>query len=68
MLMACHTLNRFPTKATNKSTYEMWCNENPNQIYLRFWGSREIVKLSGNKRKKLRERGLKRIFIGLVDE
>ena len=42
----------------------IWYKKNPNQSYLRIWGCRDIVKLSGNKRKKLDERGLESIFIG----
>ena len=48
----------------NKTPYTLWHKRKPNLRYLKVWGCRVIVRLSGNKRKKLGERGIECTFIG----
>ena len=64
MLTACHILNWVPTKGKKVIPYELWYKRKPNLSYLRVWGCRAIVRVPGNKRKKLGERGFDCIFVG----
>ena len=64
MLTACHILNRVPMRTNKETPYELWYKRKPNLSYLKVWGCRAIVRLPGNKRKKLDKRGIEFIFIG----
>jgi len=64
MLTACHILNRVPMRTNKETPYELWYKKKPNLSYLKVWGCRAIVRVPGNKKKKLGERGLECIFIG----
>ena len=64
MLTACHILNRVPTRGKKAIPYELWYKRKPNLNYLRVWGCRAIIRVSGNKRKKLGERGFDCVFVG----
>ena len=68
MLTACHILNRVPTKGNKAIPYEQWYKRKPNLSYLRVWGCRAIVRVPGNKRKKLGERDFDCIFVGCAIE
>ncbi len=67
MLTACHILNRVPTKGKTLTPYELWYKRKPNLKYLQVWGCRAIVRVPGEKRKKLGERGLECIFVGYAE-
>jgi len=48
--------------------YELWKKRKPNlSSYLKVWGCRAIVKVSEPKRKKLGERGIEFVFLGIVE-
>ena len=64
MLTACHILNRVPSRTNKETPYELWYKKKPNLSYLKVWGCRAIVRVLGQKRNKLGERGLECIFIG----
>ena len=64
ILTTCHILNRVPTKVTNKSPYELWYKKTLNLTYIWVRVCRALVRLAGNKRKKLGERSLESIFVG----
>ena len=64
MLTVCHILNRVPTRGKKAIPYELWYKWKLNLNYLRVWGCRAIIRVPGNKRKKLRERSFDCIFVG----
>ena len=64
MLTACHILNRVLMRTNKVTPYKLWYKRKPNVSYLKVWGCTAIVRLPGNKRKKLGERGIECIFIG----
>ena len=64
LLSAYHILNRVPTRGKKAIPSELWYKRKPNLNYLRVWGCRAIVRVRGNKRKKLGERGFDCIFVG----
>ena len=41
---AAHTLNRSPTKAVEKTPYELWHGKVPNLSFLKIWGCEVYVK------------------------
>ena len=41
---ALYILNRVPTKAVDKTPYEMWNGRKPNLSYLKVWGCDTYVK------------------------
>nr|GEV31702.1 hypothetical protein [Tanacetum cinerariifolium] len=64
MLTACYLLNRVPNKRNKTTPYELWYKKRPNLSFLRVWGCRAVVRLSGTKRKTLCEKGIDCIFVG----
>ena len=64
MLTAYHILNWVPFRTNKEIPYELWYKRKPNLNYLKVRGCGAIVKVPGNKRKKLGEWGLECICIG----
>ena len=64
MLTAYKILNRVLMRKNKETPYELWYKRKPNLSYFKVLGCRAIVRLLGNKRKKLGERGIECIFIG----
>lgn len=61
---AAHILNRVPTKAANKTPYELWTGRKPSLKYFRIWGSPAEVRPYRPNKKKLDERTVSCYFIG----
>ena len=66
LLSAALTLNRSPTKAANKTPYEIWKGRVPNLSFLRIWGCDAYVKSKPDD--KLAPRSEKCIFVGYPEE
>ena len=67
ILTAGHNLKRVSTKANNTPLYKYCTKKKTNLTYIRIWGCKAIVRLSGNKRSNIGERGLEQIFVGYVE-
>jgi transposase InsO family protein len=61
---AAYILNRVPTKATNKTPYEIWNGRKPNLKHLRVWGCPAEARPYRPHEKKLDERTVSCYFIG----
>ena len=66
LLSATFLLNRSPTKAANKSPYEIWKGSVPNMSFLKIWGCDAYVKVKVDD--KLAPRSEKCIFVGYPKE
>jgi len=62
ILTAIKSLNNSPTKATEKTPYEMWRGKVPNISYMKIWGCEAYVKVKTDN--KLAPRSEKCIFVG----
>nr|GEV46647.1 zinc finger, CCHC-type [Tanacetum cinerariifolium] len=56
-----------PNKRNKTTPYELWYKKRPNLSFLRVWGCRAVVRLSGPKRKTLGEKGIDCIFVGYAE-
>ena len=45
LLTAAHGLNHTPSKAVNKTLYELWTGKVPQLSFLRIWGCQAYVKV-----------------------
>ena len=63
---ATYTLNRVPTKAIDKTPYELWFGKKPNLSYLKIWGCDAYVKSGFSD--KLATRSIKCTFVGYPKE
>lgn len=59
---ALYILNKVPTKAVDKTPYEVWNGRKPNLSYLKVWGCDVYVK--SNFTDKLAPRSIKCKFVG----
>lgn len=66
LLSAAFLLNRSPTKAANKSPYEIWKGKVPNMAFLKIWGCDAYVRVKVDD--KLATRSEKCVFIGYPKE
>jgi hypothetical protein len=66
LLSATFLLNRSPTKAANKTPYEIWKGKVPNMSFLKIWGCEAYVKVRPDD--KLSPRSEKCIFVGYPKE
>jgi transposase InsO family protein len=64
---AAYILNRVPTKATNKTPYEIWNGRKPNLKHLRVWGCPAEARPYRPNEKKLDERTVSCYFIGYAE-
>ncbi|GJT50144.1 retrotransposon protein, putative, ty1-copia subclass [Tanacetum coccineum] len=66
---AARILNMVPTKKVDKTTYEVWHEQDPKLSYLKVWGCEAIVKRDTlTKLDKLEPRSIKCIFVGYPKE
>ena len=63
---AAFTLNRVPSKAVEKTPYEIWTGKRPSLSYLKVWGCEVYVKQQPND--KLSPKSLKCLFVGFPKE
>jgi len=66
ILIACHVLNRVPTKNSEMTPYEGWKGRKPSLHYLRTWGCLAMVSIPINKKHKLGPKTIDCIFLGHV--
>ena len=66
ILSATLSLNRSPTKANDKTPYEMWKGKVPNLSFIRVWGCEAYVKIRSDD--KLAPRSDKCYFVGYPKE
>ena len=59
-------VNNAPSKAVEKTPYEIWCGKSPNLKYLRVWGCEAYVRR--NAPDKLQARSEKCVFVGYPKE
>jgi len=64
VLIACHVLNRIPTKNSKVTPYEGWKGRKPSLHYLCRWGCLAIVSVPVNKKCKLGPKTIDCIFLG----
>jgi len=64
VLIACHVLNRVPTKNSEVTPYEGWKGRKPSLHYLRMWGCLAMVSVPINKKRKLGLKTVDCIFLG----
>jgi hypothetical protein len=64
---ATYILNRVPTKATNKTPYELWTGRKPSLKYFRIWGCPAEARPYRPQEKKLDERTVSCYFIGYAE-
>jgi hypothetical protein len=62
-----YILNRVPTKAANKTPYELWTGRKPNLQYFRIWDSPAKVRPYRPQEKRLDERTVSCYFIGYAE-
>ena len=63
---AAFTLNRVPSKAVEKTPYEMWTGKRPSLSFLKIWGCEAYVKRQVSN--KLEPRSDKCLFVGYPKE
>lgn len=61
---ATYIQNRLPTKATDKTPYELWNNRKPNLKHLRVFGCKVFYYINKQKRKKLDSKAKEGVFLG----
>ncbi len=61
---ACYIQNRLPTKATEKTPYEMWNGTKPDLSHLRVFGSKAYVHIPKEKRTKWDARAEEGVCVG----
>jgi len=66
LLSAAFLLNRSPTKAANKTPYEIWKGQIPSVAFLKIWGCDAYVRVKSDD--KLAPRSEKFIFVGYPKE
>jgi hypothetical protein len=64
ILVACHVLNRVPTKNKEITPFEEWEKKRLNLSYLRTWGCLTKVNVLINKKRKLRPKTVDGVFLG----
>jgi hypothetical protein len=62
-----YILNRVPTKAANKTPYELWTGRKPSLQYFRIWGCPAEARPYRSQEKKLDERTISCYFIGYAE-
>jgi hypothetical protein len=62
-----YILNRVPTKAANKTPYELWTGRKPSLQYFRIWGCPAEARPYRSQEKKLDERTVSCYFIGYAE-
>lgn len=68
MKMANHILNRVPSKAVEKTPFQMWTARKPSLNHLHVWGCKAKAKLYNPAEKKLDSRTLSCNFIGFPEK
>jgi hypothetical protein len=64
ILIACHVLNRVPTKNKEITPFEEWKKKRLNLSYIRSWGCLAKVNVSINKKRKLGPKTVDCVFLG----
>jgi hypothetical protein len=64
---AAYILNRVPTKAANKTPYELWTGRKPSLQHFRIWGCPTEARPYRPQEKKLDERTVSCYFIGYAE-
>jgi hypothetical protein len=64
ILIACHVLNRVPTKNKEIAPFEEWEKKRLNLFYMRTWGCLAKVNVSINKKCKLGPKTVDCVFLG----
>ena len=59
---AAFTLNRVPSKAVDKTPYQIWFGKRPSLSFLKFWGCEVFVRRQISK--KLAAKSNKCVFVG----
>jgi hypothetical protein len=63
-----YILNRVPTKAINKTSYELWTGRKPSLQHFRIWGCPAETRPYRPQEKKLDERTVSCYFIGYAEK
>jgi hypothetical protein len=66
ILIACHVLNRVPTKNKEVTPFEEWWKKRLNLSYLRTWGCLAKVNAPMNKKRKLGPKTVDCVFLGFA--
>ena len=64
---AAYILNRVPTKAANKTPYELWTGRKPSLQHLRIWGCPAEARPYRPQEKKLDQRTISCYFVGYAE-
>jgi len=64
ILIACHVLNRVPTRNKEITPFEEWEKKRLNLSYLRTWGCLAKVNVPINKKRKLGPKTVDCVFLG----
>ena len=59
-------LNRIPSKAVEKTPYELWTGKHPSLSFLKIWGCEAYVKCQASN--KLASKSVKCLFVGYPKE
>ena len=66
--MANYVLNRVPSKAVNKTQFEIWSSRKPSLNHLRVWGCKAEARMYNPLEKKLESRTVSCRFIGFPEK
>jgi len=64
---AVYILNRVPSKAVNKTPYELWTSKRPNIKHLHIWGCPTEARPYGPHERKLDSRTISCYFVGYAE-
>lgn len=64
VVTACYLQNRLPTRATNKTSYELWNGVKPNLEHIRVFGSKAYAHIPKEKRTKWDAHTVEGILVG----
>ena len=67
IMTACYVQNRLPTRATDKTPYEMWNGEKPDLKHIRVFGSKAYAHVPTEKRTKWDSHSVDGVLVGYGD-
>ena len=63
-----YLLNRVPSKAVPKTSFELWTNRTPSIRHLHVWGCQAEIRIQNPQERKLDARTISRYFIGYPEK
>ena len=64
VMTAVYLQNRLPTKATNKTPFELWHGEKPEMSHIRIFGCKAFAYIPKEKRSKFDDRAVEAVLVG----